>query len=52
MLPILMVQDVVSLWWYRRDWDGWNLKVMLPGAVVGTGSPGRSAPWCRTTWCG
>jgi hypothetical protein len=37
LLPILLVQDVVSLWWYRRDWDGWNLKVMLPGAVVGTG---------------
>ncbi len=38
LLPILLVQDVVSLWWYRRDWDGWNLKVMLPGAVVGVGA--------------
>ena len=37
LLPILIVQDVVSLWWYRRDWDGWNLKVMLPGAVIGVG---------------
>ena len=37
LLPILLVQDVVSLWWYRRDWDGWNLKVMLPGAVLGVG---------------
>src|SRR6185503_11568670 len=37
LLPILMVQDVVSIWWYRRDYDGWNLKVMLPGAVVGVG---------------
>ncbi len=37
LLPILMVQDVVSIWWYRRDWDGWNLKVMLPGAVLGVG---------------
>ena len=37
LLPILLVQDVVSLWWYRRDYDGWNLKVMLPGAVVGVG---------------
>ena len=35
LLPILMVQDVVSIWWYRRDYDGWNLKVMLPGAVIG-----------------
>jgi uncharacterized membrane protein YfcA len=37
LLPILMVQDVVSIWWYRRDYDGWNLKVMLPGAVIGVG---------------
>ena len=37
LLPILMAQDVISIWWYRRDWDGWNLKVMLPGAVLGVG---------------
>ena len=37
LLPILLVQDVVSIWWYRRDWDGWNLKVMLPGAILGVG---------------
>jgi uncharacterized membrane protein YfcA len=37
LLPILIVQDVVSIWWYRRDWDGWNLKVMLPGAILGVG---------------
>src|SRR6185503_13469265 len=37
LLPILLVQDVVSIWWYRRDYDGWNLKVMLPGAVLGVG---------------
>jgi uncharacterized membrane protein YfcA len=35
LLPILMVQDVISVWVYRRDWSGWNLKVMLPGAAVG-----------------
>ena len=34
-LPILLVQDVISVWVYRRDWDAWNLKVMLPGAVIG-----------------
>src|SRR4051812_15349325 len=36
LLPILMMQDVISVWWYRHDWDPWNVKVMLPGAVVGT----------------
>jgi len=35
ILPVLIVQDVISLWWYRRDFDPWNLKVMLPGAIVG-----------------
>lgn len=37
MLPILLMQDAISVWWYRHDWDGWNVKVMLPGAVIGTG---------------
>jgi len=34
-LPILIVQDVVSVWAYRRSWDRANLKVLLPGAVAG-----------------
>lgn len=37
VLPILILQDIMSVWVYRRDWDAWNLKVMLPGAVVGVG---------------
>ncbi len=36
-LPILLVQDAISVWAYRRDWDAWNLKVLMPGAVVGIG---------------
>src|SRR5690348_2647862 len=35
LLPILILQDAISVWVYRRDWVGWNLKVMLPVAVVG-----------------
>lgn len=34
-LPILMVQDAFSVWVYRRDWDGTNLRILLPGAVLG-----------------
>jgi len=34
-LPILLVQDVISVWVYRRDWDAWNLKVMMPGSIIG-----------------
>ena len=35
MLPILMVQDLVSVWAYWRKWDWANLKVLFPGAFVG-----------------
>lgn len=34
-LPILLTQDVISVWWYRKDWDAWNLKVLMPGAFCG-----------------
>jgi uncharacterized membrane protein YfcA len=43
LLPILLMQDVISVWWYRRDWDGWNVKVMLPGAVIGVALAGALA---------
>jgi uncharacterized membrane protein YfcA len=36
LLPILMCQDIISIWTYRRAWSAWNLKVLLPGAVLGT----------------
>ncbi len=36
MLPILMIQDVVTVWAYRRAWDGTNLMRLLPGATLGT----------------
>ena len=35
LLPILLVQDVVSVWSFRKTWDGWIVGWMLPGAVVG-----------------
>ncbi|WP_447932303.1 sulfite exporter TauE/SafE family protein [Sphingopyxis fribergensis] len=35
LLPILMVQDVVSVWSFRKTWDGWVIAWMLPGAAVG-----------------
>ena len=34
-LPILMVQDVVSVWAFRRSWSMRNLVILLSGAVVG-----------------
>jgi hypothetical protein len=38
LLPIILLQDAISVWVYRRQWDAWNLKVMLPGAVAGVGA--------------
>ncbi len=35
LLPILVVQDAVSVWAFRHDWDGFVLGWTLPGAVVG-----------------
>jgi uncharacterized membrane protein YfcA len=35
LLPIMLVQDAVSVWAYRRTWDRWNLLVMLPGVLIG-----------------
>ena len=35
LLPILIVQDVVSVWSFRRTWDGWIIGWMLPGALAG-----------------
>ena len=45
MLPILMVQDVVTVWAYRRDWDWRNLAILLPSAAVGIGLGYALAAW-------
>jgi len=35
LLPILIAMDIFALWAYRRDWDGRNLKILVPSAVLG-----------------
>ncbi len=35
LLPIMILQDAISVWYYRRDFDTRNLIVMLPGAIAG-----------------
>lgn len=37
LLPILVVQDLVSVWAFRRTWDKAILTAMLPGMAVGVG---------------
>ena len=36
-MPILIVQDAISVWTYHRAWSAWNLKVLLPGSIFGVG---------------
>lgn len=50
LLPILLVQDAISVWAYRHDWDAWNLKVMLPGALIGIGVAWMLAAYLSDTW--
>ena len=35
LLPVLIVQDVVGVWAFRRSWSGYVLAWMLPGSVAG-----------------
>ncbi|OPF91700.1 sulfite exporter TauE/SafE family protein [Rhodopseudomonas palustris] len=35
LLPVLITQDLISLYVYRHHWDARSLKVMLPGALAG-----------------
>jgi uncharacterized membrane protein YfcA len=37
LLPILILQDAISVYVYRHDWDVQTLKAMLPGAMIGIG---------------
>src|SRR4051794_39636516 len=37
ILPILVVQDVVSIWAYWGQWDRRNLALLTPGGLIGVG---------------
>ena len=34
LLPIILIQDAISVWVYRRTWDPWILKVKIGRAHV------------------
>lgn len=36
MLPLLLVMDAIAVWTYRKDADWRILRIMLPGAAIGT----------------
>ncbi|MFL6798758.1 MAG: sulfite exporter TauE/SafE family protein [Xanthobacteraceae bacterium] len=35
ILPTVLAQDALTVWFYRRTWSAWNLKVMIPGMMAG-----------------
>ncbi|PLK27435.1 sulfite exporter TauE/SafE family protein [Novosphingobium sp. TH158] len=35
LLPVIIVQDVVSVWSFRHDWSRWIVGWMLPGTIAG-----------------
>jgi uncharacterized protein len=35
LLPIVLCQDAISVRAYWREWSSWNLKILLPGAILG-----------------
>ena len=35
LVPVQLAQDALTIWTYRKTWSAWNLKVMIPGMVVG-----------------
>ena len=37
LLPILCAIDLFVIYSYRREWDRWNIRTLVPGAIVGIG---------------
>lgn len=35
ILPVLISQDILSVWSFRREWDRWIIAWMLPDAIAG-----------------
>lgn len=43
MLPIMIPMDFLSIWMYRKLWDGKNLALLIPAATVGITIGGLTA---------
>jgi hypothetical protein len=35
LVPVLITQDIVSVWIYHRDFSAWNLAALIPGSIAG-----------------
>ncbi len=47
ILPVLMVQDVLTVYAFRRSYDRTMLKLMLPGALLGLLLGSLTAAWIK-----
>ena len=45
MLPIMIPMDFLSIWVYRRRWNGKMLALLIPAATVGITIGGLTASW-------
>jgi hypothetical protein len=45
MLPILCVMDLGSVWAYRKTWDGRNLLILMPSAILGNALGALTFAW-------
>lgn len=45
LLPIIMLQDFISVIAYRKHLNGWNLMVGIPGGIIGVGIAGALAAY-------
>src|SRR5207245_1330168 len=43
ILPIVLAQDALTVWTYRRDWSAWNLRIMIPSMAAGIAVAGLFA---------
>lgn len=37
LLPLYVISDIYGLWLYRKDYDLWNIKIMVVAATIGIG---------------
>ncbi len=45
MLPILCLMDLTGLWKYWGNWDSRNLRILIPGAILGIALGGATFRW-------
>jgi uncharacterized protein len=50
LLPIYIVSDMYGLWIYRKSYDPWNIKLLVPAAAIGIGVGWATASITNENW--